>query len=446
MSWESKVIWSEGLFLQPHHFQQSERYGEALVAGLARRARPYLWGLTDIEIDNEVLRFGNFAIRSATGLMPDGTVFKVPTNEDHPPALKVPEDTKDCVVYLSLPARKQGAVEVDLREGGSANARLTPAELEVTDTMGGGRRPVVVGVGKLRLKYALATDELADQLLIPIARIIEVKPDKEVVLDRGFIATCTDIRAAPPLAEFLRELEGLLGHRAQALSGRLSDIGRAKAAAEIADFLLLICVNRALPEARHLSTIENVHPEDVYGWCVSLAGELATFMRDDRLVPEFPAYQHDNLTNVFGPVIRALRQYLSAVLEQNAVSIPLEARKYGVHVGILSDRKLVENATFILGVKAGVPAETVRRYFGSQSKVGPVEEIRQLVNSALTGIQLTALPVAPRQLPYNADLVYFELDRASPYWAKMTTTGGIAIHVAGEFPELQMELWAVRQG
>ena len=141
-----------------------------------------------------------------------------------------------------------------------------------------------------------------------------------------------------------------------------------------------------------------------------------------------------------------LRQYLSAVLEQNAVSIPLEARKYGVSVGILSDRKLVESATFILGVKADVPAETVRRYFGSQSKVGPVEEIRQLVNSALPGIQLRALPVAPRQLPYNADLVYFELDRSSTYWSKMTTTGGIAIHVAGEFPELQMELWAIRQG
>lgn len=446
MSWESKVIWSEGLFLQPHHFQQAERYGEALVAGLARRVRPYLWGLSSVEIDNESLRFGNFAIRSAAGLTADGTVFKVPQNEDHPPALKVPDDAKDVVVYLSLPARKQGAVEVDLRAAGTSHSRLAPAELEVTDTMGPGKRPVVLAVGKLRLGFALATDELADQLLIPIARIIEVRPDKEVVLDRGFIPTCTDIRAAPPLTDFLRELEGLLSHRAQALAGRLSDIGRAKAAAEIADFLLLICVNRALPEIRHLISVENVHPADVYAWCVGLAGELSTFMREDRLVPEFPAYQHDNLSNVFAPVIRALRQYLSAVLEQNAVSIPLEARKYGVSVGILPDRKLIQSASFVLGVKADVPAETVRRYFAAQSKVGPVEEIRQLVNSALTGIALRPLPVAPRQLPYNADLVYFELDRSSSYWSKMTTTGGIAIHVAGEFPGLQMELWAVRQG
>ena len=46
MSWDSKVLWTEGLFLQPHHFQQADRYHEALVSGLARRIRPYAWGVS----------------------------------------------------------------------------------------------------------------------------------------------------------------------------------------------------------------------------------------------------------------------------------------------------------------------------------------------------------------------------------------------------------------
>lgn len=446
MSWESKVIWNEGLFLQPHHFQQADRYTEALVAGVAQRAKPYLWGVSALEIDTEVLKFGNFAIKSCAGLSPDGTVFKVPQTEDHPPALTVPEDTKDCVVYLSLPTRRQGAVEVDITGGATTLTRLSPSELEITDTMGPGRRPVTMAVGKLKLGFALETDELADQLVIPIARIIEVRPDKEVVLDRGFIPTATDIRAASPLIDFLRELEGLLNHRATALAGRLSNMGGAKVAAEITDFLLLLTVNRAIPVVRHLASIENVHPAHVYEFALGLAGELATFMREERAVPDFPFYQHDDLTNVFGPVIRALRQYLSAVLEQNAVAIPLEARKYGVSVGIIADRKLVQSASFVLTVKADAGPEAIHRYFAGQTKVGPVEEIRQLVNSALPGIGMTPMPVAPRQLPYNAGLVYFELDRASPYWAKMTTTGGIAVHVQGDFPGLQMDLWAIRQG
>ena len=446
MSWDSKVLWTEGLFLQPHHFQQADRYVEALVAGLARRAAPYLWGVTELEIDEEVLKFGQFALRSCSGLTPDGTVFRVPQAEDHPPALIVPEGIKDCVIYLSVPQRRRDTLEVDMTGAELSAARLRPAELEVTDTMGRDRTPATLAVGKLRLQFALAVDDLSDRLAIPIARVIEVRSDREVVLDKGFIASSLDARAAPPLIGFLRELEGLLTHRATALSGRLSESGATRGVAEISDFLLLMVVNRMLPVFRHLLTLENMHPASIYRECVALAGELATFMAPEKLAPTFPPYRHDDLTATYQPVIRALRQYLSAVLEQTATSIPLDPRKYGISVGVIADRKLVSTASFVLAVKADSPAETVRRHFAGQAKIGPVEEIRQLVNSALPGITLTPLPVAPRQIPYHAGVVYFELDRDSPYWRKMTTSGGIAVHVSGDYPGLTMELWAVRQG
>lgn len=444
MSWDSKVLWTEGLFLQPHHFQQSDRYAESLISGLARRVSPYLWGVNELEIDDEVLKVGQFAIKGCAGLTPDGAVFRVPQAEDHPPALEVPENTKDCVVYLSVPQRRRGALEVDMTGAERSAARFRPAELEVTDTMGEGRKPVTLAVGKLRLQFALEVDDLADRLVIPIARIIEVKPDREVVLDKAFMPSCLDVRAAPTLIGFLREVEGLLAHRMAALAGRLAESGTTKGVAEIQDFLLLMCVNRTLPVVRNMLQMENIHPAHAYEMCISLAGELATFMAAEKTPPAFPPYQHDKLTLTFAPVIRALRQYLSSVLEQNAVSIALEARKYGISVGIIADRKLISTAGFVLAVKADIPAENVRRHFAGQAKIGPVEEIRQLVNSALPGITLRPLPVAPRQVPYHAGVVYFELDRESPYWRKMTTSGGIAVHVSGEYPGLSMELWAIR--
>jgi type VI secretion system protein ImpJ len=444
VSWDSKVLWTEGLFLQPHHFQQSDRYAEGLISGLARRLSPYLWGVNELEIDEEVLKVGQFAIKSCAGLTPDGAVFRVPQAEDHPPALLVPENTKDCVVYLSVPQRRRGALEVDFTGAERSAARFRPAELEVTDTMGAGRKPVTLAVGKMRLQFALEVDDLADRLIIPIARIIEVKPDRAVVLDKAFMPSCLDVQAAPTLIGFLREIEGLLGHRVKALAGRLSESGSTKGVAEIQDFLLLMCVNRTLPVVRNMLGMENIHPVQAYEMCIGLAGELATFMAAEKVPPEFPPYQHDKLSATFAPVIRALRQYLSSVLEQNAVSIALEARKYGISVGIIADRKLISTAGFVLAVKADIPLENVRRHFAGQAKIGPVEEIRQLVNSALPGITLRPLPVAPRQIPYHAGVVYFELDRESPYWRKMTTSGGIAVHVSGDYPGLNMELWAIR--
>ena len=445
MSWDSKVLWTEGLFLQPHHFQQSDRYMEGLVAGLARRVTPYAWGVSALEIDDEVLKVGQFALKSCSGLTQDGTVFRIPGSEDHPPALDVPSTIKDCIVYLSVPQRRQGALEVDMTGAELSPARLRPAELEVTDVIGAGKKSVMMGVGKLRLQFALEVDDLADRLVIPVARILEVRPDNEIILDKAFIPTCLDIRAAGALEGFLREIEGLLGHRMTALSGRLSEGGVGKGVAEISDFLLLMCVNRALPVFRHMTNIENVHPELLYRECVALAGELATFMSADKQAPKFPPYKHDSLKETFVPVIKAIRTYLSSVLEQTAVSIPLDPRKYGISVGVIADRNLISTAGFVLSVTADMPAENLRRHFAGQAKIGPVEEIRQLVNSALPGITLRPLPVAPRQIPFHSGSVYFELDGTSPYWGKMTTSGGVAVHVSGEYPGLKMELWAIRQ-
>ena len=116
-----------------------------------------------------------------------------------------------------------------------------------------------------------------------------------------------------------------------------------------------------------------------------------------------------------------------------------------MHVSVIADKRLVTTATFVLAVKAETPVETIRRHFPTQAKLGPVEEIRKLVNSALPGITLRPLPVAPRQIPYHAGVVYFEMDPDSQFWRQLTTSGGLAVHVAGEYPGLEMELWAIRK-
>src|SRR5579864_2198363 len=116
----------------------------------------------------------------------------------------------------------------------------------------------------------------------------------------------------------------------------------------------------------------------------------------------------------------------------------------GCEKGPIQDRTLFTTAAFVLAVKANIEAERLRRYFPAQVKLGPVESIRELVNSALPGIALRALPVAPRQIPYYVGKSYFELDRNSPHWKAMQTSGGLALHVAGDFPGLEMELWAIR--
>jgi len=187
-----------------------------------------------------------------------------------------------------------------------------------------------------------------------------------------------------------------------------------------------------------------VHPEQLYHLCVSMAGELATFTTTSRRPPVFPGYRHALLRESFEPVIAALRRELSVMLEQNAIAIAIEAKKYGYHVAIVPDKTLFGTAVFILAARADLPAEELRRRFPAQVKIGPAEKITNLVNSQLPGVPLAAVPVAPRQIPFHAGFAYFELEQNSDLWAQMKTSAGVGLHIAGEFPGLALEFWAIR--
>ncbi|HTS54434.1 MAG TPA: type VI secretion system baseplate subunit TssK, partial [Burkholderiales bacterium] len=187
-----------------------------------------------------------------------------------------------------------------------------------------------------------------------------------------------------------------------------------------------------------------LHPESLFQLCLALAGDLATFTHADKRPGEFPAYQHDDLQASFAPLIGDIRRSLSLVIERNAISIPLEERQYGLRVARVPDRQLFRNANFVLAAGARVPVETLRQRLPMQAKIGPVERIRDLVNLQLPGILIHPMPVAPRQIPYHAGLSYFELEQGNELWKQLEASGGMALHIAGDFPELTLELWAIR--
>ena len=90
------------------------------------------------------------------------------------------------------------------------------------------------------------------------------------------------------------------------------------------------------------------------------------------------------------------------------------------------------------------PSSCARAFRRSRSS-GPSDKLRDLVNLQLPGVVLRSLPTAPRQLPFHAGFHYFELDRGGELWKQLEKSGSLALHVAGDFPALELELWAIRQ-
>ncbi|HEX4260928.1 MAG TPA: type VI secretion system baseplate subunit TssK, partial [Acetobacteraceae bacterium] len=321
--------------------------------------------------------------------------------------------------------------------------RYEPEGFDAYDTHSGATEPAEVLIGRLRLRFLLDTDDRAGYVCLPVARIVEVASDERVVLDERWIPPVMVCSATPNLAGLIVELSGMLAQRGEAIAARVTAIGT-KSNTEVADFLLLQAINGWQTTLAHLADAGNIHPESLYRLLLQMVGELATFTEAQRRPASYPAYRHGDLERSFAPVVTDIRRSLSAVLEQTAIQIPLQERRHGVQVGPIQDRTLLSGTSIVLVVKADMPGEALRRLFPSAAKVGAVEHIRELVNVALPGITLRPLPVAPRQMPFIPGAQYFEFERNSPHWQQMQNSGGFAIHVSGEFPNLALELWAIR--
>jgi type VI secretion system protein ImpJ len=443
MSAYNKVVWSEGLFLRPQHFQQQDRYFERYVETRCQALVTDSWGLTGIELERDLLAAGKIGIRRAAGVFPDGTPFRMPEDDPLPAPIQMPALVRDQTACLVVPLRRPDAPEVNRAAGADGLERHSVVELEARDATLLSGESALLEVAALRTQILLSADLTAAYASLPLAHVVECRPDRSVLLDDSFIPPVLHVRAASRLATFTSELVGLLHQRGEVLAARVSSTGRG-GAAEIADFLMLQLINRFEPLLVHHAASGSLHPEEFFRVCVSLAGELATFTTSAKRPPALADYRHDHLRESFEPVMLALRAALSAVLEQAAIPIPIELRKFGVRVATPPDRTLYRTAVFILAARADLPAEDLRRRFPTQLKIGPVEKIRDLVNVQLPGVPVHAVPVAPRQIPYHAGFVYFELDQSNELWAPLETSGGLALHVAGDFPGLALELWAIR--
>lgn len=443
MSLTNKVVWSEGMFLQPQHFQQQDRFFERYIDARSGAIGSDYWGIQELRIDAESLSLGKIAVSSVRGIFPDGTPIHAPDVESLPAIVDIPENTRDEIVYLCVPLKRAGSQESVRDDEEYPQARYKTYNFDARNSASVSGSSARIQIGKLATCFKLGSEDLGGYACIGIARIVERLPGHPVKLDKSYIPQLIDCNASAEIKAYLEEVKGLLRQRGDALSYRLTDSGRS-GSAEVADYMLLQVINRVEPVIHHLSGLATLHPMTLYTELLQLAGELATFTANNKRPAPIPPYRHEDLQQTYSGLFSALRQSLSMVLEQSAISLDLVERKYGIHVAPITDPSLTRTATFVLAVKADLPSEVLRSRFPSQVKIAPVETIRELISTQLPGLLTRPLPVAPRQIPYHAGFTYFEIESSGKLWQAMQQSGGFAVHLGAEYPGLIMELWAIR--
>lgn len=299
-----------------------------------------------------------------------------------------------------------------------------------------------LGLGQLTPRIMSGAEDMSAYITLPLCRISDRHADGSLTLDDDFIPSCQNIQVSKKLRVYLKEVQGAIGGRASDLANRIGSPAQS-GIADVAEFMMLQLLNRNQTRFTHRARRSQLHPEDFYLDLAGLLGELMTFTELSRLPCPLDVYDHHDLTKTFKTLLPEVKRALHTVLSPRAVNLPLHLRD-GIWQADIHDTELLQSATFVLAVAANMPVDQIQRQFIQQSKISSPEKIRNMVSVQIPGIPLRALMVAPRQLPYHSGFSYFELDKSGQAWTEMAAAGAVALHVSGSFPDLNMQLWAIR--
>ena len=445
MTNSSRAMWTEGMLLGPHHFQQQDRFLLSTISAVSTLSSPYPYGLTAITIDESALSEGRFSLLACDGYFADGTPFSLPEHGPLPSPVDVAVDDVGKVISLGLPFESHSVKDVAEKTSRESFARYLLRDGKIADRHSpDSDTEETVFTAEIWTRLLLAeTDQTAFHTL-PLVKVKNIRDDGTVILDDQFFPCAVTLSASAGINRLCKETLALLTQRASDLAGRLGrpDTGDVT---QLTQFFLLQIINRVKPLFEHIVATPTLHPEIIYRELIQLSGELATICTPARLAPVHPDYNHRDQFSSFNAVAVNVREYLNWIPQSSTASLPVEHVKGGIYTATVHDINLFRSARFVLAVSARVPPEELRQNFIQQTTVSSKDKLRDLVVTHSQGVSLEPMLTVPNSIPMYDQYLFFEFDRSAALWSEISVSGVIAIHIAGNYPELNMQLWTVNQ-
>ena len=442
----SKLLWGEGLFLRPQHFQQQDRYHEARLNQTARALHPYCWGVRRLSIDQEALKSDTLRIDALSLVFPDGELYRAPELDPLPLQVRLgelPPSTQAITFHAALPALKphgENCAEPDEEHG---EARYVQHERDTQDLFTRAADAPVVYLRKtVRLVSDLDALEAFDSF--PLARLRRVATGGFEV-DPGFIPPSVSIEGAPGLHNAVARLMEKLLAKVNTLYGHMREPSRNMVeirGGDMSSFWLLHTASTGYAALSHYLNHPELHPERLFGDLLALAGGLMAYSRSHKL-EDLPAYSHLDPGPAFARLVDILRDLLDTVVSSKYFSIPLSNERPSYHLGTLDSGKINAQATLYLAVSADMPALQLVDIVPLRFKLGAPQDVDKFVLSAMPGVRLLHAPQVPAALPVRPDTYYFMLENKGTLYDSMLKAQAISIYVPNGIRDLQLDLIAV---
>ena len=326
MNHSTKILWGEGLFLRPQHFQQQDRYHESRLHTIANALHPYAWGVTKIAVDRDTLANNGLRLQELNAIFPDGEQYFAPGCDSLPETINldnIPLTQQTLTFYASLPVIKDHGGNFNPVDQTSNAARYSQVNLDTADLFTQGTKAEIACLKKsVRLVSELESRD--STVSFPLLRLRRAGSGN-FDLDPTFIPPSITIRSAPALELLLRRLLDALQAKVNALYGHHREPSKNVIefrSGDIASFWLLHTTNAGYATLSHYLNNPQLPPERLFEQLLGLAGGLMTFTKNHSL-NDLPSYQHLDIGNCFLRMDSIIRDLLNTVISTRYFAIAL---------------------------------------------------------------------------------------------------------------------------
>ncbi|WP_338764339.1 type VI secretion system baseplate subunit TssK [Massilia sp. METH4] len=442
----SKVLWGEGLFLRPQHFQQQDLYHEHRLHHSLRAVHPYAWGVNTLRVDTDALANNVLRVLELSLRFPDGELVEAPAADALPPSVDLStmlQSQQTVTFYAALPAFKPFGGNFCPPGQVIDSARYVQDNRDTPD--------LYTQAAQAQLAYLKKSVRLVAEFeprdsytSFPLLRLRRLATGG-FELDPDFIPPALSVQSVPALAQQLRRLLDALQAKVSALYGHHREPNRnviEYRSGDMSSFWLLHTASSAYASLTHYFHHPALHPERLFEQLLGLAGALMTFSKSWTLA-DLPAYQHGDPGPGFARLHLIIRELIDTVISSKYFAIALEETRPSYFLGKLDSGKIDEKTAFYLAVSAAMPTIELVDAVPMRFKVGAPDDVDKLVLSAMPGVRLQHAPQVPAAIPVRPDTVYFTVDAKGQLYDRMLKAQSISIYVPMGMEDLRLELAAV---
>lgn len=442
----AKILWGEGLFLRPQHFQQQDAHTEAQARRILLAANPYAWGIKDLDLDVDSLKNGILRFNRIDAIFANGDSFSAPDVDQLPSPLALDAAVSEdgaTEFYLALHHFKALGGNAAETASDSSQARYLIVSRERSDLFTDAAEADVATLSQI--SHIKSASEPRDQFLtLPIVRIRRTSSNG-FEADPGFLPPSISLSSAPSLYMLLRRQIDALLAKVDALYGYHREPSKniiEFRSGDIASFWLLHTASSACATLTHLFRNPETSPERLFQELLRLAGGLMTFSKGYSL-NDLPSYDHAQPAPCFSRIEQILRDLLDTVISTRYFSIALSQIKQAFYTGHLDSEKINADTAFYLSVSAAHPQSEIIESIPLRIKLGAPDDVEKLVLSAMSGVRLTPSAQVPAAIPVRPGACYFELDAHGPLYERMLKAQSVMIYAPESYRDLKIEMIAV---